>query len=236
MAGTQSVQLPTSKPGFVACVRNRHNTQIDTDKVLHFAFFDIGHVNGSEQEPESVSCYQVRFASPESKQFALTVATHKANRLATVNSPNTNLRFGEIVSENSVIERDRTKRPELALSFLIRLVSVGHLGYQANNYLGRKRELFTNRFVPKSVKRELAKFFGCPSLLTEPITSAIRYLKRALKSIGLERIGLQFDLNSQFHQRTVSQIFEDVKSNPDGIPPPPKGGGFLPSFYDFDPD
>ena len=207
MAGTQSVQLPTSKTDTVACVRNRYDAQVNTDKVLNLAFFDIGHVNRSEQKPESVACHQVRFASPECKQFALPLAAHKWNGLPSLDRPNTDPRFSEIVSENSVIERDRTKRPELALSFLIKLVSVSHLGDQPDHNLSRKVELFADRLVKETLQRKPPKFSSGPSLFAEPITSAISYLKRAFKNTSLIGGRLQFDLYGQLHyQQPYSNI------------------------------
>jgi hypothetical protein len=99
-----------------------------------------------------------------------------------------------------------------SLRFLVPFISIHDLGNTPNNHLSGKIQRILNLSVNKMVKSELIEFSFLPcnprNLIAGKIGSLQGSQKREYLFFGREK----FDLKSQLHSLSITQMFEIVKN------------------------
>jgi hypothetical protein len=202
----QAVQMAAAKTVVVTGVGDCHKPKINPKPVVDFTFRRLRNFNGSKEQPQAISAKKVALTFARCKQLALALPADEGNSQPPLNAPDADLAGICVPGKDVPIEGYRTAGAKNALSSPVQFISVGHFGYEPDNDLSRKAELFPDLAIKKSLQRELVKLSSLPSQLAQLVSSSVSRAQRALQGIGLRGRWLQFDLDSQF-QSPLAYMF-----------------------------
>ena len=153
-----------------------------TNKLFYILNILFGNINGLKQVKLAFLVNQISF--PFDVRKISRIVTNKVNLLPTTNTPQRN-HVIRLVSHNTTVVSNATKRFECAFGFLVQLISISNFSYLPNKHLRRKFKRSLVRMINFVVEFKVIKNLLLPGYIRNSITNSISLFHRFKKQVSL---------------------------------------------------
>ena len=205
---------------------NAGNTKIDAKKTVNVRWFRRVNLARLKDVKLSVTVDQIGLALASLKQLVLASTSNKRKFNTATQHPQRNYPLTHLPGEDATIIGNRTMRLERALSFPIKLISIGNLRYKPDGNLGTQAKVLTYSIVDKLMEIVLPKPLLMPGRITHKVSRSVHSHKSMFEQFSLFCSRLQLDLGNQFHGTIIPHMFKYGKQatswhdSPSGYPSP----------------
>ncbi|MCW3036355.1 MAG: Transposase IS200-family protein [Actinobacteria bacterium] len=197
VAVAQPVQMAPGKDAPVGIGRDVDDAEVDADHVGHRGSAGLLNCAGCVQVPLPIPIEQIRLTPLTLQEFALVWPAGEGNHLTARDRPDRCSSVVGLVAQDSGVVGDCSQRLERALGVFGSLVSVGHLGNQEHDDLGREPGGLPYPVVGEPMEGIAAEGSMFPGYGAEFIGSGVRPTECCPKRSHLLRIRPELDLGDE---------------------------------------
>lgn len=198
------------------------DAEVNAEKVVGDDLRLLVHVTSLKKEEVAVAEDKITLAVQAGEQFGLMLSADEGHLLATVERPDRDLAFVDLVGDKAVIEGECRQRPERALRALVEFVGVRDFRKDAHCAVSAKPERGAYVGVAEFVQGELPERSLPQSDIADVVARGVRGLKCTLERSVLIWRRLEFEACDQLHAAIVPSIgsFDKGRQEAGAIPHP----------------